>query len=262
MQTDKLAQALERFVNTEDWDDARRTVEENPDLLSDRAQDMLKENIEDYRQARRDDIADYLEEHREILERSREAGVERAFEEAEQHARQTLETRNKQLNALRPQSPAPIQAAVWQLLDSQSPEELDGVLKAHPELTSSEDALKYVDDLMNSARQQGYGEAERYLREYHELLRSFFELPPLMRALQEFMSVGTWTESRDVLRAHPELMSDEAIQNLDSLIAEAEAEGDEATITVLRNYRDVIQRAREVGPDQAIEEVMQTEQAT
>jgi len=261
MQTDKLAQALERFVNTEDWEDARRTVEENKDLLSDRALSLLSENIEDYRRAQRDDVADYLEEHRELLERSRAVGIERAFEEAEQRARQTLDARRNQLQALRPQSPTPVQATVWQLLDSQSPEELDRVLKEHPELSRSEDALNYVDELMSRARQAGAKEAEQYLREYHELLRSFFELPPLMRALQEFMSVPTWDESRDVLRAHPEITSPEALQTLSNLIDAAKSEADEATVKVLSAYRHVLERAQQVGPEQAIEEVKQTEMA-
>ena len=261
MQTDKLAQALERFVNTEDWEEARRTVEENQDLLSDRAQELLSENIEDYRQAERDDVADYLQEHRDLLKRSRQVGIDRAFQEAEQHAQQTLDARRNQLDALRPQTPSPLQATVWQLLDSQSPEELDRVLKEHPELSRSEDALNYVDELMGLARQSGSSEAEHYLREYHELLRSFFELPPLMRALQEFMTVPTWSESRDVLKAHPDLMSPEAVQTLDSLIEEAESESDEASVKVLRAYRQVLERAQQVGPDQAIEEIMQTEMA-
>lgn len=262
MESDKLTEALERFVNADDWDEDRTIVEQNPALLTDQAQQLLAENISDYRLADRNDIADYLEEHRQLLLRSREIGIAQAFEEAEAKSRASMEARKKQLEALRPASPGPLEESVWQLLDAQTPEEVDRTLSQHPELTKGEEPLRYLDALTDQAQAAGHIEAVRYLREYHELLRTFFELPPLMRALQEFMTVGTWTESRDVLHAHPELMSDEAIQNLDSLIAEAEAAGDHATITVLRNYRDVIQRAREVGPDQAIGEVMQTEQAT
>ncbi len=262
MQIDNLAEALEQFVNTDDWDEARRTVEQNPSLLSDQAQQLLSENISDYRRMDRDDVADYLEEHRLLLERSREVGVERAFQEADARAHEVMEARKSQLSELRPENPDRLQSAVWQLLDAGSPEALDRAMAEHPELAQSEQALTYIDDLIQEAKNAGYNEALRFLREYHELVRTLAELPPLMRTLQEFMVVPTWGESRDILKQHPELMGDEAVQTMDSLIREAEAQGDEPTANVLRTYRQVLQRAREVGPDQAVDETMQVEQPT
>ncbi len=255
-----LPEVLEQFVNTEDWEQARRVVERNRELLSDQALNLLHESVADYRAVDRDDVADYLQEHETVLRRSREVGVEQAFAEAAERARQIEEVRRQQLDALRPQKPSPLQQAVWRLLDAASPEEVDQVLGEHPELSRDPKALEYIDELMQRANEAGHAEAARYLQEYHELLRAYFELPPLLRALREFVAVPTWTESRDVLKSHPELMSDEALQVLDSLIGEARAQGDEPTARAMEAYRQVIVRSREVGPDRAIEEITQPEE--
>jgi hypothetical protein len=260
MSVDKMAAALEQFVNSEDWDEARRIVEDNEELLTDQAQALLAENIADYRSTGRDDVADYLDEHRQILSRSRQIGISQAFEEAEVQAQERLRARRQQMDALRPAQPTALQQAVWQLLGADSPDEVDRTLSEHPELTRDQAALEYLDDLLQQARQAGSEEAGKYLHEYHELLRTFYELPPLMRSLQEFMSVPTWNESRDVLKSHPELMSAEAIQTMDNLIDEARRQNDEPTAHALEAYKQVLERGREVGPDRAVAEVLQPEE--
>jgi len=260
MSIDKLAEALEQFVNSEDWDEARRIVENNPELLSDQALQLLSENIADYRATKRDDVAEYLEEHRAILERSRQVGIAKAFEEAEARAREALEARRKQMEALRPAQPTPLQAAVWQLLDADSPEKVDQVLSQHPELTRDPAALQYLESLIQQAQAAHAEEAVKYLREYHELLRTFHELPPVMRALQEFMSVPTWGEAAQVLKNNPSLMSAEAIGILDELIQEARRQKDEPTAHALETYKRLLERSREVGPDKAVEEILQVQE--
>ncbi len=260
MNIDRLADALEQFVNSEDWDEARRIVEGNPDLMSNQALQLLAENIADYRTTRRDDVADYLEEHRALLERSRQVGVAKAFAEAEAHARETLEARKKQMDALRPAQMTGLQAAVWQLLDADSPEKVDQVLSQHPELTHDQAALEYLDSLTQEAKAAHAEEAVKYLQEYHELLRTFYELPPIMRALQEFMSVPTWSESAQVLKNNPSLMSAEAISVMDGLIEEAHRQKDEPTAHALETYKRVLERSREVGPDKAVAETLQSEE--
>ncbi len=261
MAIDKLAEALEQFVNSEDWDQARRIVEENRDLLDDESLALLAESIADYRASGRDDIANYLEEHRAVLLRSRKTGIEQAFKEADERATRAMEARQQQLAALRPASPDPLQAFVWQLLDADTPQQVDRVLGDHPDEAQSQEAIAYLDQLMKRAQDARHTEAYNFLREYHELLRTYFELPPLMRALQEFMSVPTWAESREVLQNHPDLLGDEALRTMDSLIAEARKQGDEASAQALEAYRQVLARAREVGPERATEEVMEREEA-
>ncbi|MDI7276572.1 MAG: hypothetical protein QME94_11380, partial [Anaerolineae bacterium] len=250
MAVERLPEVLEQFVNTDDWEQARRVVAENRELLSDQALALLRESVEDYRAVDRDDVADYLEAHEDVLQRSREVGVDQAFAEAESRAAEAERERQRQMDTLRPDKPTALQAAVWQLLDATEPEEVDRVLAEHPELSQDPEALDYVDHLMRRTEEAGQKEAGHYLYEYHELLRAYFELPPLFRALREFMTVPTWTESRDVLKSHPELLTDEAIQVLDNLVGQAHTQGDEATAQALETYRRVIERSRQVGPDQ------------
>jgi hypothetical protein len=260
MSLDRLSEALEQFVNSDDWEEARQVVEENKELLSEEATNLLAESEEDYRQADRNDVADYLEEHRAVLERGREVGIERAFAEAAARALAAMEKRKEQLEALRPTSLRPAQTAVWQLLDAEDPEEIDRVLSENPELSQDPKAVQYLDELMQRADEAGHEEARRFLRDYHDLLQAFYELPPLLLALQELMSVPTWTEARDVLKRDPHLLSDESLRTMDTLIGEAERQGDQATANALRAYRRILVRGREVGPDRAMEEVMQMEE--
>lgn len=255
MAGDRLAEALEQYVNTEDWEEARRVVQEKQELLTDEALARLTESIDDYRRANRNEVADYLQEHLTVLQRSREIGIDQAFSEVNARAREAMETRRRQLDALRPESPNPVQAAVWQLLDAESPEDVDAVLSAHPELAESQEALNYLDDIMRQAAEEGYSETMRLLREYHQLLEAYYELPPLLQALQELTAVPTWSEAREILERHPELMSDESFQTLDNLIAEADAQGDTTTSLALAGYRRLLERSRQIGPEKALEEL-------
>ncbi len=260
MTVDKLSEALEQFVNTEDWDEARQVVEQNRELMSDEAVNLLQQSVKDYRESGRSEVANYLEEHLNILKRSREAGVEEAFNEANQRAVEALQAQRRELDTLRPTSPTPIQSAVWQLLDADTPEAVDRALSENPQLSQQEESVNYLDELTRQAQERDLSQAERILGDYRDLLQAFFELPPLMMALQEFMSVPTWSEAGEVIKQNPDLLGDESLQNMDSLIAEAEAQGDQATADTLRTYRQVIARAREAGIDQAIQEAMEAPQ--
>jgi len=257
MAVDRLPEALEQFINTSDWDDARRVAEQRPELLSDEALALLAESIADYRLSERDQVADYLEEHRAVLDRTREVGIEQAFAEANERARVNLARRQQELNSLRPAETTPLQAAIWELLDADNPETLDRILAEHPEFTEREDAVTYLDELIAEAERNGYEQALKILRDYHELLQAYFELPPVMLALQEFIAAPTWEEARDILNAHPELMSTEALSTLDSLIAEADAQDDQPSADALRMYRRVLERSRDLGIEAAWEELMQ-----
>ena len=257
MAVDHLPEALEQFINTSDWDDARRVADTRPELLSDEALALLAESIADYRLSERDQVADYLEEHRVVLDRAREVGLDRAFAEANERAQENLARRQEELSRLRPAQTTGMQAAIWELLDADNPETLDRILAEHPEFSQREDAVSYLDELIMEAERNGYDQALKILRDYHELLQAYFELPPVMLALQEFIATPTWEEARDILNAHPELMSTEALEIVDSLIAEADAQNDQPSADALRMYRRVLERSRDAGIEAAWEELMQ-----
>ena len=132
MAVDHLPEALEQFINTSDWDDARRVAEQRPELLSDEALALLAESIADYRLSERDQVADYLEEHRVVLDRAREVGLDRAFAEANERAQENLARRQEELSNLRPAEMTGVQAAIWELLDADNPETLDRILAETP----------------------------------------------------------------------------------------------------------------------------------
>ncbi len=73
-----LRQAILAFLQARTWSESRRVVEEHPELLSDEADALLGQLIaaQEDANARR-----YLEEHRALLRRCREVGIESAFRE-------------------------------------------------------------------------------------------------------------------------------------------------------------------------------------
>ena len=86
---EQLLRTLLAFVNADTWAESRRIIEEHPELLGQEADVLLGRLI----QAQEDEgDRRYLEEHRAILARCREVGVDRAFAEhvGAQHAAPTI----------------------------------------------------------------------------------------------------------------------------------------------------------------------------
>jgi hypothetical protein len=90
-----------------------------------------------------------------------------------------------------------------------------------------------------------------------ELLSLFLREDPeaalraLTRTLEEFIGARTWDESRRILEAHPELLTDEADALLGQWIAAAQAQG-----RILEEHRVLLRRCREVGIPRAFAEKM------
>lgn len=79
--TPSVINALEKFLRADSWLESYRVVLEEPELLSDEADDLLGEQIAEA-QARNDQgFLELFEEHRALLRRCREVGVEEAFAE-------------------------------------------------------------------------------------------------------------------------------------------------------------------------------------
>ena len=76
----------------------------------------------------------------------------------------------------------------------------------------------------------------------------------LTRTLEEFIGARTWEESRRILEAHPELLTDEADALLGQWIAAAQARGDEEARRILEEHRVLLRRCREVGIEEAFAE--------
>ena len=77
----------------------------------------------------------------------------------------------------------------------------------------------------------------------------------LAQTLQDFIQADTWDESRRILEAHPELLTDEADALLGQLLQAAQAQGDEDARHILEEHRALLRRCREVGIERAFAEL-------
>jgi hypothetical protein len=73
----------------------------------------------------------------------------------------------------------------------------------------------------------------------------------LLETIIAFIQAPTWDESRRILEAHLELLSDEADQLLAQLIEAAREQNDADAEKMLAEHRDLLQRARRDGIDVA-----------
>jgi hypothetical protein len=76
-----LVQTLFSFIQCNTWSESRRIVEEHAELLSDEADALLGQLLDSARQRNDDNALRSFEEHRALLQRCRDAGVEQAFAE-------------------------------------------------------------------------------------------------------------------------------------------------------------------------------------
>jgi hypothetical protein len=72
-----LLEVIEKFLNTSDASDARRILEQHPELLSAEA-DLTLDALS--RDAQNEEIIDAIENHRNFLALCREVGIVQAFE--------------------------------------------------------------------------------------------------------------------------------------------------------------------------------------
>jgi hypothetical protein len=76
-----LMEQLLAFVQAETWQDSQRMVDEHPELLSEQADTWMEKLAGMAYEQGDEQLTAALEEHRVLLQRCREVGVEAAFEE-------------------------------------------------------------------------------------------------------------------------------------------------------------------------------------
>jgi len=139
------------------------------------------------------------------------------------------------------------------------------IVEAHPELlTDAADAL--LGRLVDAAREEGDEEAVRLLEEHRALLRRCREVgverafaerggaTELIEVLQAFLTADTWAESRRIVEAHPELLTDAADALLGRMVDAAREKGDERAVRLFEEHRALLRRCREAGVEQAFAE--------
>ena len=75
----KLLETLQAFINADTWAESRRILDDHPELLSDEADALLAHLVEAARAQGDERARRVLEQHRDLLRRCREVGVEAAF---------------------------------------------------------------------------------------------------------------------------------------------------------------------------------------
>ncbi len=81
-----LIQVIQQFIFARTWADSQRFVEAHPELLRSATDALLNQLIATARVQGDQDAIRHLEEHRTLLRRCREVGIERAFAEQEERA--------------------------------------------------------------------------------------------------------------------------------------------------------------------------------
>jgi CHAT domain-containing protein len=79
-------------------------------------------------------------------------------------------------------------------------------------------------------------------------------VPPLVEALDAFISARSWMASYRQVQAHPELLSDEALAFLEQAITAAQAQGNSNAVAIYTEHRDLLRRCREIGTQAAFAE--------
>ena len=175
-----LRQAILAFLQARTWSESRRVVEEHPELLSDEADALLGQLIaaQEDANARR-----YLEEHRALLRRCREVGVERAFREKiapsldelletlREHPE--LRTRLEQLQQRIAQDP--LIQGIQALMEAGSPAALLRVARDHPVLFTPEAEARIYEGIRN-ARAFGQEDLARAIEERYRALKELRDL--------------------------------------------------------------------------------------
>ncbi|HIP70451.1 MAG TPA: hypothetical protein EYH05_03540 [Anaerolineae bacterium] len=104
---------------------------------------------------------------------------------------------------------------------------------------------------------EAYEEAVGTLGEFEEMLGSDVMAPlvsPLTSVHDEFVSCGSWEESYEFVKAHPELVGEEAEDVLDAIIESAYMMEDDETADFLEEHLFLLERCREIGVQKAFAE--------
>ncbi len=212
----------------------------------------------------------------QALEELREQDPE-AYQQLEDAARQMWETLAQAAQQALQEHPA--LRGLLALAEMENLQDLRRVVQEHPALlqdehqeavqaflawlrSTGEEGTRFAEAL--EARYRALREAARQAREMGLSLEAALQMAALMeredienllQALQRFLTAPTWAETRRVLEAHPELLSDAALALLERLLEEARQQRDADLVRLLEQHRDLLRRAREVGLDRAFAEM-------
>ena len=248
---ERLISLLQAFVSAPSWAETRCVVEENPELLSEESDWLLARLLETYRDDSR--AVRVLTEHRDLLRRCREVGIEVAFAgledvdpeaalrelleraESDPEARAALEAMTRQA------AEHPLMKAINALMAARSSARVLEAVRVHPDLLSDQaDAM--LRGAVENARQAGDEGMARHIEERYQILRQIRErgIDPQMAAAA---AQATAVLPEEVRQALAELVEGEGITSLEELEAAL------ARHPELREELEAASRQAGAGPD-------------
>jgi CHAT domain-containing protein/tetratricopeptide (TPR) repeat protein len=111
---------------------------------------------------------------------------------------------------------------------------------------------KQLQDLL-AELQQNMGELEAENPETVSQVGEMLELLPFLEPLQGFVNADSWGKSQRIVKQYPILLEEKANHALEMVI---KMEENEETIKVLRQHQSLLQRCREIGIDEAFQEMV------
>jgi hypothetical protein len=288
----RIERALQAFLSANNWEETHEILISQRDiLLTDEATTVLRDFVQQMRQQDQPNLqnmADYIDAHRILLERARVIGIEAAWREfsvlrlsGDAEADGATETDDETQATI---------SALKRLLGAESWGETYEILAEERERLVSEIADQFLSALIQVARQDTNPQAReglRYLELHRTLLRELRMLglktawdnfeqarreldadalrrraagPPrevaaVARALRRLLSTNNWAEARQILeREQALLLSDVSDRMLEDLLINARNDDNPLAlkgVVYLGLHRRLLRRAREVGISQA-----------
>lgn len=152
----ELHQTLIAFLQAETWAQSKAVVEEHPELLEEEVDDLIERLIAAAQQQEDENAEQAFREHRQLLQRAREVGVEEAFGERIQ----ATEGLSSQL----------VLGLLLNFVEAETWPEAQAFVEEHPELLTDE-ADVMMDKLIAATREEGQPELVEMLQEHKALLQ-------------------------------------------------------------------------------------------
>lgn len=251
-----IMQAIQALLNAPDIEGVKTVIQQHQDmLLTDDAEAILTENIENALPGTPPQAISSLNNIRDLLRLCRQQGIDTTFEQLQQGAAMM----------------SPIVEAMQALLTAPDIDALEATIRERASLLLTDDAdviftqniehapagvpPEFVDaltdrrEILRLCRQLGIDAAFRRLKS------SAFpegEIPPIMQALQELLRAATLDDVKATVQRHADLLlTGDADQILTQNIDNVPPGTPEELITGLHNARDLLRLSREHGMEQA-----------
>ncbi|MGB0387753.1 MAG: hypothetical protein ACPGWR_23290, partial [Ardenticatenaceae bacterium] len=227
-----VLEAVDAFIKAERWSESQEIVKHQRHLLLTDEADLVLANLLE-QHADDPEMSKMLNEHRALLKRCRQEGIESAF------ADQTQTT-----------NPVEVPPELMErLMAVGSEEELDELVEKHPELRS------FLDELAAVAQQV-----------LEEALAEDEDAPPvdltpaqkqaLANKLKVFISKDTLIDSERYLREHPELVTQEGLTVMGMLIERAKEAGDEEIVELFMDNQEILLDALDEKMDRELDDLL------